>query len=65
LAKLVADRVDVYEVVGHHDNLFITPQVEVLGKQLKRCLDEVTKLYPNAGSQMLVSSDTEKAVLEN
>jgi thioesterase domain-containing protein len=65
VARLVADRVDVYEVVGHHENLFITPQIEVLGEQLKRCLDEVAKLYPNADSQMPVSSDTEKAVLES
>ncbi len=40
LSQLVRGGLDVYEVAGYHDNLFDTPQVEILGKQLKRCLEK-------------------------
>jgi amino acid adenylation domain-containing protein len=36
----LADGLEIYEVAGYHDNLFDSPQVEELGKQLKRCLEE-------------------------
>jgi amino acid adenylation domain-containing protein len=40
LFQLVRGGVDIYEVAGYHDNLFDTPQVEILGEQLKRCLEK-------------------------
>ncbi len=31
--------VEIYEILGYHDILFVSPQVEVLGEQLKHCLE--------------------------
>lgn len=38
-AKL-ATEMEIYEIPGYHDNLFDSPQVEVLGKQLRECLEK-------------------------
>jgi len=40
LSQLARDGLEIYEIAGYHDNLFDSPQVEELGKQLKRCLEE-------------------------
>jgi len=60
-ARLVADRVNIYDVAGYHDNLYVMPQLETLGKQLKHCLDKTAKLYDDKN---LVSLNTDRAVLE-
>jgi amino acid adenylation domain-containing protein len=38
LSQLATGGLEVYEVAGYHDNLFVSPQVEVLGEHLKHCL---------------------------
>ncbi len=43
LSQLATGGLEVYEVAGYHDNLFVAPQVEILGKQLKCCLEEAHK----------------------
>ncbi len=34
---------EIYEIQGYHDNLFVEPQVSILGKQLKACLVDSQK----------------------
>jgi hypothetical protein len=41
LAELATGGIEVYEVPGYHDNLFDSPQVEVLGAQIRRCLENL------------------------
>ena len=31
--------VEIFEIPGYHDNLFVEPQASILGKQLKSCLE--------------------------
>ncbi len=38
LQKWTTGEVEIYEVVGYHDNLFLSPQIEELGRQLRECL---------------------------
>ncbi len=42
LGKFAENGVEVYEIPGYHDTLFVEPQVGMLGEQLKRCLDNAT-----------------------
>jgi len=39
LSELV-DGLKIYEIVGYHDNLFVAPQVDRLGKRLSDCLND-------------------------
>jgi amino acid adenylation domain-containing protein/FkbM family methyltransferase len=38
--ELAKGDVEIHHIRGYHENLFDTPQVEILGKQLKRCLEK-------------------------
>jgi len=38
LQQLAAGGVECYEVPGYHDNLFMAPQINTLGQQLRECL---------------------------
>ena len=38
--QLATGQIEIYEIQGYHDNLFVTPQVEMLGKQLRACLEK-------------------------
>jgi amino acid adenylation domain-containing protein len=46
LNQLAIDGVEIYEISGYHDTLFNSPQVELLGEQLRKCLDKATNLCP-------------------
>ncbi|HID98665.1 MAG TPA: amino acid adenylation domain-containing protein [Thiotrichaceae bacterium] len=39
-AQLATGGIEIYEIRGYHDNLFVMPQVEQLGKQLRACLEK-------------------------
>ena len=39
-SELAQGGIEVYEIPGFHDNLFVSPQLEVLGKKIKSCLDK-------------------------
>jgi len=41
LSQLAVGGLEVYEITGYHDNLFVMPQVEILGKQLRNCLEKL------------------------
>jgi amino acid adenylation domain-containing protein len=40
LNQLAIDGVEIYEISRYHDTLFESPQVEILGEQLRKCLDK-------------------------
>lgn len=42
-SQLATEGVEIYEIPGYHDNLFVSPQVEVLARYLHQCLDEVNR----------------------
>ena len=40
LSQFAENGIEIHEIHGYHDNLFVSPQVEILGKQLKQCLEK-------------------------
>lgn len=43
LSALAKGGLEVYEIPGYHENLFLSPQVEILAKHLKYCIDKTTE----------------------
>ena len=45
-AHLTTGGLEIYEILGGtHGNLFVSPQVEILGKQLKQCLEKAQAFH--------------------
>jgi amino acid adenylation domain-containing protein len=42
-AQSATGNVEIYQIRGYHESLFVSPQLEEMGKLLRRCLEEANK----------------------